>query len=126
MNNGAAALFHARAIVLQQEGGTDALAASLRSVRRNAIGSHAFCVFTASRYVSALLGEEMTENEELTREIGLLADRAESNPETGVDIKALAVGLWASFNEFSIEEIEDALRDAWRTRGLAFNDNAGD
>ncbi|MFW8642485.1 hypothetical protein ACOJBO_05060 [Rhizobium beringeri] len=62
----------------------------------------------------------MTENEELTREIELLADRAESDPETGVDIKALAVGLWASFNEFSIEEIEDALRDAWRTRRLAF------
>lgn len=67
----------------------------------------------------------MTENEELTREIGLLADRAENDPETGADIKSLAVGLWTNFNEFSIEEIEDALRDAWRTRGLPFNDNAG-
>jgi hypothetical protein len=67
----------------------------------------------------------MTENEELTREIGLLADRAENDPETSADIKSLAVGLWTNFNEFSIEEIEDALRDAWRTRGLPFNDNAG-
>jgi hypothetical protein len=67
----------------------------------------------------------MTENDELTREIELLAGKAENDPDSGVDIKALAVGLWASFNEFSIEEIEDALRDAWRTRGLHFNDNAG-
>ncbi len=67
----------------------------------------------------------MTENEELTREIGLLADSAENHPETGADIKSLAVGLWANFNEFSVEEIEDALRDVWRARGLPFNDNAG-
>jgi len=67
----------------------------------------------------------MTENEELKREIGLLADSAENDPETGADIKSIAVGLWANFNEFSIEEIEDALRDTWRTRGLPFNDNAG-
>lgn len=66
----------------------------------------------------------MTENEELTREIGLLADSAENDSATGADIKSIAVGLWANFNEFSIEEIEDALRDAWRTRGLPFNDNA--
>ena len=67
----------------------------------------------------------MTENEELKREIGLLADSAENDPETGADIKSIAVGLWANFNEFSIEEIEDALLDTWRTRGLPFNDNAG-
>jgi hypothetical protein len=67
----------------------------------------------------------MTENEELAREIAILADGAEGDPETGTDLKSIAVGLWANFNELSVEEIEDALRDVWRTRGLPFNDNAG-
>ncbi len=66
----------------------------------------------------------MNENEELATAIEQLADNAEGDPETGVDIKSLAVGLWANFNDLSIEEIEDALRDVWRTRGLPFNDNA--
>jgi hypothetical protein len=66
----------------------------------------------------------MTENEELSRQIDILADGAEADPDSGIDIKSMAVGLWANFNEFSIEELEDALRDAWRTRGLPFNDNA--
>lgn len=67
----------------------------------------------------------MNENEELATAIEQLADNAEGDPETGVDIKSLAAGLWANFNDLSIEEIEDALRDVWRTRGLPFNDNAG-
>jgi hypothetical protein len=67
----------------------------------------------------------VTENEELAKEIELLAINAEVDPDSGTDIKALAVGLWANFNALSVEEIEDALRDAWRTRGLPFNDNAG-
>lgn len=67
----------------------------------------------------------MTENEELMREIELLADRAENDPETSADIKSIAVGLWANFNTLSIEEIEGALRNTWRARGLPFNDNAG-
>lgn len=66
----------------------------------------------------------MTENEELAREIELLAESAQDDPETGADIESLAVGLWANFNEFSIEDIKVALRDAWRIRGLPFNDNA--
>lgn len=66
----------------------------------------------------------MTENEELVRDIGFLADSAQMQSEKEFDIKSLAVGLWANFNELSVEEIEDALRDAWRARGLPFNDNA--
>ncbi|TAZ45190.1 hypothetical protein ELH76_34605 [Rhizobium ruizarguesonis] len=31
---------------------------------------------------------------------------------------------WANFDEFTVEELEDILRDEWRTRGLPFNDNA--
>jgi hypothetical protein len=67
----------------------------------------------------------MTENEELDKEIEMLADNAESNPEAGADIKALAVSVWTNFNDFSLEEIEDALREKWRMRDLPFNDNAG-
>jgi hypothetical protein len=48
----------------------------------------------------------------------MLADDAENDPEAGVDIKTLAIGLWTNFNEFSLEDIEDALRDKWRMRDL--------
>lgn len=66
----------------------------------------------------------MTESDALKQEIATLADAAEADPETTADLKSLAVLLWANFDEFTVEELEDMLRDAWRTRGLPFNDNA--
>ncbi|MBY3127459.1 hypothetical protein [Rhizobium laguerreae] len=66
----------------------------------------------------------MNENDELRQEISRLAEAAEADPETTFDLKTLAVQLWANFDEFSVEDLEDILRDAWRTRGLPFNDNA--
>ena len=66
----------------------------------------------------------MTENEDLDLEVAALADAAEAEPEVTADLKTLAVQLWANFDAFSVEEIEAALRDAWRLRGLPFNDNA--
>ena len=70
-------------------------------------------------------GVTMTENDALRQEIAALADAAEAAPKTTVDLKSLAVQLWANFDEFTVEELEDFLRDAWRIRGLPFNDNAG-
>lgn len=67
----------------------------------------------------------MTENDALRHEIAALADAAEAAPETTADLKSLAVQLWTNFDEFTVEELEDILRDAWRIRGLPFNDNAG-
>jgi len=67
----------------------------------------------------------LTEKDELAREIELQAERAERDGDTGVDIKSVAVGLWANFNEFSLEEIESALREALRIHGFSFNDHAG-
>ncbi|KAA0694399.1 hypothetical protein DTW90_24050 [Neorhizobium sp. P12A] len=67
----------------------------------------------------------MTENDALRHEIAALADAAGAAPETTADLKSLAVQLWANFDEFTVEELEDILRDAWRIRGLPFNDNAG-
>jgi hypothetical protein len=61
----------------------------------------------------------------LAKNIEMLADNAENDPEPGVDIKALAVGLWTNFNEFSVEDIEDALRHKRRMCDLPFNDNSG-
>ncbi len=66
----------------------------------------------------------MIEGDELRQQVELLAAAAEAEPDTVSDLKSLAVQLWVNFDEFSIEELEDMLRDAWRTRGLPFNDNA--
>jgi hypothetical protein len=67
----------------------------------------------------------MTENDGLQREIATLASAAEADPETTADLKSLAVQLWANFDEFTVEELENVLREEWRVRGLPFNDNAG-
>ncbi len=66
----------------------------------------------------------MTEHDELRAEISRLAAEAEDDPEMIADLKGVAVQLWANFNEFSVEELENILRDEWRSRGLPFNDNA--
>jgi hypothetical protein len=66
----------------------------------------------------------MTQNEDLRGEVYRLAALAEAAPETILDLKALAVQLWANFDEFSVEDLEDILRDEWSTRGLSFNDNS--
>ncbi|MBY3176536.1 hypothetical protein HFO27_18100 [Rhizobium leguminosarum] len=66
----------------------------------------------------------MTENDALREEIYRLAAAAEADPETTSNLKSLAVQLWANFDEFTVEDLEDILRDEWRTRGLPFNDNA--
>ncbi|MGO6782995.1 hypothetical protein ACCS70_06290 [Rhizobium ruizarguesonis] len=66
----------------------------------------------------------MTESDALRQEIYRLAAAADADPETTSNLKALAVQLWAKFDEFTVEELEDILRDEWRTRGLPFNDNA--
>ncbi|MBY5606302.1 hypothetical protein [Rhizobium leguminosarum] len=66
----------------------------------------------------------MTERDALRDEIYRLAAAAEADPETTSNLKSLAVQLWASFNEFTVEDLEDILRDEWRTRGLPFKDNA--
>lgn len=67
----------------------------------------------------------MSGNGDLQLEVDALAAAAEAEPEATADLKALAVQLWANFDEFSVEELEEILRDAWRLRGLPFNDNAG-
>lgn len=67
---------------------------------------------------------DMTESDALRQEIYRLAAAADADPETTSNLKALAVQLWAKFDEFTVEELEDILRDEWRTRGLPFNDNA--
>lgn len=67
----------------------------------------------------------MSENEALKLEIAGLADAADAEPETVADLKSLAVQLWANFDEFKVEDLEDALREEWRYRGLPFNDNLG-
>ncbi|MGO4112246.1 hypothetical protein ACC786_11405 [Rhizobium ruizarguesonis] len=66
----------------------------------------------------------MTESDALRQEIYRLAAAADADPETTSNLKVLAVQLWANFDEFTVEELEDILRDEWRTRGLPFNDNA--
>ncbi|MBY3447972.1 hypothetical protein [Rhizobium laguerreae] len=69
----------------------------------------------------------MTESDALREEIYRLVAAAEADPETTSDLKSLAVQLWANFDEFAVEDLEDledTLRDEWRTRGLPFNDNA--
>ncbi|NEK44454.1 hypothetical protein GR250_23860 [Rhizobium leguminosarum] len=66
----------------------------------------------------------MTESDALRQEIYRLAAAAEADSETTSNLKALAVQLWATFDEFTVEDLEDILRDEWRTRGLPFNDNA--
>ena len=65
----------------------------------------------------------MSENLDLRLEVDALADAAEAAPEATADLKALAVQLWANFDEFALEDLEDILRDEWRVRGLPFNDN---
>jgi hypothetical protein len=65
----------------------------------------------------------MTESDALRKEIYRLAAAAEADPETTSNLKSLAVQLWANFDEFTVEDLEDILRDEWRTRGLPFNDN---
>lgn len=67
----------------------------------------------------------MSGNGDLQLEVDALAAAGEAEPEATADLKALAVQLWANFDEFSIEEVEEILRNAWRLRGLPFNDNAG-
>jgi hypothetical protein len=67
---------------------------------------------------------DMTESDALRQEIYRLAAAAEADSETTSNLKALAVQLWANFDEFTVEDLEDILRDEWRTRGLPFNDNA--
>jgi hypothetical protein len=67
----------------------------------------------------------MSGSADLQLEVDALAAAAEAVPDATADLKALAVQLWANFDEFSIEELEQILRSAWRLRGLPFNDNAG-
>ncbi|MBY5660430.1 hypothetical protein [Rhizobium leguminosarum] len=64
----------------------------------------------------------MTGSDALREEIYRLAAAAEADPETTSNLKSLAVQLW-DFDEFTVEDLEDILRDEWRTRGLPFNDN---
>ncbi|NEH55277.1 hypothetical protein GR198_05890 [Rhizobium leguminosarum] len=66
----------------------------------------------------------MTEGDALREEIYRLAAAAEADPEATSNLKSLAVQLWANFDQFTIEDLEDILRDEWRTRGLPFNNNA--
>jgi len=66
----------------------------------------------------------MTEDEGLRKEIYRLAAEAEVQPEATADLKSLAVQLWANFDAFSVEDLEEILRDEWRSRGLPFNDNS--
>ncbi|NKM65077.1 hypothetical protein GFL58_29570 [Rhizobium leguminosarum bv. viciae] len=66
----------------------------------------------------------MTENDALREQIYRLAAAAEADPETTLNLKSLAVQLWANFDEFTVDDLEDILRDEWRARGLPFNDNA--
>ncbi|MEX2693077.1 hypothetical protein [Rhizobium mongolense] len=66
----------------------------------------------------------MTESDALREEIYRPAAAAEADPETTSNLKSLAVQLWANFNDFAVEDLEDILRDEWRARGLPFNDNA--
>ena len=65
----------------------------------------------------------MIDNVELTQEVNDLVAAAEASPEATADLKVLAVRLWTNFDEFSLEELEDILRDTWRSRGLPFTDN---
>lgn len=67
----------------------------------------------------------MNGNLELKLAVDALADAAEAAPEAVADLKALAVQLWANFDEFALDDLERVLRDEWRMRGLPFNDNAG-
>jgi hypothetical protein len=67
---------------------------------------------------------DMTESDALREEISRLAAAAEADPKTTSNLKSLAVQLWANFNDFAVEDLEDILRDEWRARGLPFNDNA--
>jgi len=66
----------------------------------------------------------MMQDDALREEVYRLAAAAEAAPETTSDLMALAVQLWANFDEFSVDDLEDILRDEWRSRGLPFNDNA--
>jgi uncharacterized protein YfdQ (DUF2303 family) len=66
----------------------------------------------------------MTEDDGLRNEIYKLAAEAEAQAEITADLKSLAVQLWANFDEFSVEDLEEILRDEWRSRGLSFNDNS--
>jgi hypothetical protein len=65
----------------------------------------------------------MTDEDDLRQQVDYLAAAAEAEPETVSDLKSLAVQLWANFDALSVEELENMLRDAWRVRGLPFNDN---
>ncbi|MDM9645413.1 hypothetical protein [Rhizobium sp. S163] len=65
----------------------------------------------------------MTEQDDLRQRVEALAAAAEAEPETIADLSSLAVQLWANFDEFSVEDLEDILRDTWQSRGLPFNDN---
>jgi error-prone DNA polymerase len=53
---------------------------------------------------------------DLSGDLSGLADR-DSDPETTSNLKSLAVQLRANFDEFAVEDLEDILRDEWRTRG---------
>lgn len=57
-------------------------------------------------------------DEELDAAIRGQADLAEETAPELADLKALAVGLWEHFDGYSIEEIEEKLKEAWRDRGL--------
>ncbi len=52
----------------------------------------------------------MTENDALREKIYRLAAAAEADPETTLNLKSLAVQLWANFDEFTVDDLEDILQ----------------
>ncbi len=58
------------------------------------------------------------QDELLMIEIKSLADAAEENPDIMADLNVLAVNLWANFDHRSVPDIEEKLKDVWRSRGL--------
>lgn len=58
------------------------------------------------------------EDELLMREINTLADHAEQNRGRPTDVKAMAVTIWSTFDNRSIEEIEAKVKEVWRSRNL--------
>ena len=49
----------------------------------------------------------MTEYGGLRQEIATRADAADADPERAAGLKSLAAQLWANFDEFTVEELED-------------------
>ena len=56
------------------------------------------------------------EDDSLMKEINGFADRAQENKHSHADIRAIAMTLGGQFKHRSVDEIEDTLKDVWRSR----------